>query len=92
MNLNESEQELSAKAVQYIKDNKKLLGDTFANSDIYTARSQPITVFMAGIPGAGKTEVVDNMIVEWKTKPVHIDADKIREMFRGIGYNAFDPL
>ena len=74
-------------AVSFIKDNKQLLIQKFAGSEIYTPRSEPITIFMAGVPGAGKTEVSERLIEELKTKPVRIDADDIRELFRGIGYD-----
>lgn len=83
----EKEQKICDEAVNFVKNNKKLLIDTFANPDIYTARKEPITIFMAGTPGAGKTEVAKRLIEEKNTKPVHIDADQIRELFRDIGYN-----
>jgi len=76
---------LQNKAVKFIKDNKKLLINKFANPEIYTPRKEPITIFMAGMPGAGKTEISKGLVNELKTKPVRIDADEIRELFSGIG-------
>ena len=74
------EQKMCDKAVDFIKDNKKLLIETFANPSVYTTRQEPITIFMAGTPGAGKTEVAEGLIEEKNTKPVHI-VDKYKKTF-----------
>ncbi len=82
-----NEKQLGDESILFIKQNKHLLYDRFANDEFFTPRAEPITVFMAGIPGAGKTEVARHIIAQMRTKPVHIDADEIRELFRGAGYN-----
>ena len=76
-----------ATAVKFIKDNKKLLIEKFASPQVFTSREEPITIFMAGVPGAGKTEISKNIIKEKEIKPVRIDADDIRKLFKDIGYN-----
>ncbi len=43
-------------AKKFIKKNKKLLIEKFANLDLYKPVVSPVTIFMAGSPGAGKTE------------------------------------
>ncbi len=87
MKLTEKEQKMCDDAVIFVKENKKMLIAKFADSEKYSTRKEPISIFMAGIPGAGKTEVAKRLIEETKINPVHIDADEIRELFRKIGYN-----
>ena len=38
----------------------------------------PTTLFMAGSPGAGKTEISKRLVPRFKQKPIRIDADEIR--------------
>ncbi len=85
--LTKEEEKISQKAVLFIKHNKKLLITKFANPKIFTARKEPVTIFMAGAPGAGKTEISRAIIKKSETKPVRIDADDIRELFVDMGYN-----
>ncbi|MFW5888373.1 MAG: zeta toxin family protein [Patescibacteria group bacterium] len=70
-------------ANEFIKANKKLLFETFASSEIYKPREKPITLFMAGSPGAGKTEYSKALVETAKEEAnpiVRIDADEIREI------------
>ena len=46
----------SEKAKEFIKKNKRLLFEKFANSKIYHPNENPISLFMTSSPGAGKTE------------------------------------
>ncbi len=85
--LTQKEKEMQSAAVDFIKKNKTLLINTFADPHVYTSRNEPISIFMAGVPGAGKTEVSRRLIEEMKTIPVRIDADDIRTLFCDIGYN-----
>jgi UDP-N-acetylglucosamine kinase len=85
--LTPEESKKQEEAVSFIKNNKQTLIKKFANAEIYTPRNEPITIFMAGVPGAGKTEVSKRLIEELNTKPVRIDADDMRELFRDIGYD-----
>lgn len=67
-------------AVNFIKRNKKLLIDTFASDEICPKQDAPFSIFMAGSPGAGKTEFCKNFIKAAKIKVVRIDADDIRDI------------
>lgn len=70
-------------ANEFIKANKNLLFETFASSSIYKSREKPITLFMSGSPGAGKTEYSKALIETAREKAnpiVRIDADEIREI------------
>lgn len=79
-------------ANEFIKANKKLLFETFASSEIYKLREKPITLFMAGSPGAGKTEYSKALVETAKEEAspiVRIDADEIREIIpQYTGYNS----
>jgi len=75
--------------LEYIKRNKKLIIDKFANKEIYQPQKNPATIFMAGSPGAGKTEFSKNLIKILDKPIVRIDADEIRELIPGyIGSNS----
>ena len=67
------------KAWEWIKskEGKNILIDLFANPAFYLPESKPVTLFMAGSPGAGKTEVSKGLIKQFKQKPVRIDADEV---------------
>lgn len=76
------EQQLIEAAYQYIKEHKQELIERFANPKIYKPDSRPVSLFMAGSPGAGKTEASKRLIEQFGGKlPVRIDADDIRAIF-----------
>lgn len=75
------EQKIIAEAEVFIKSQKKELIKKFADPLIYKPDSNPITFFMAGSPGAGKTEVSKRLIERFASKPIRIDADEIRIIF-----------
>lgn len=71
-------------ARKYIKDHKKELCLKFANIDEYPSVIKPYAYFMAGSPGAGKTEwskfFIKALVEKEPTrKIVRIDPDEIRE-------------
>lgn len=67
-------------AISFVKKNKKLLIETFANDELCPSQRNPFSVFMAGSPGAGKTEFCKNFIRITNLKAVRIDADEIRDI------------
>ena len=87
--MNEEELRLSDEAVRWVKLHHKDLIDKFADAAEYSADARPTTLFMAGSPGAGKTEISKRFISGFKQKPIRIDADEIRTMCPGYtGKNA----
>lgn len=70
----------SEDAKKFIKKNKNLLFENFASSKIYKPNKNPISLFMAGSPGAGKTEYSKRFIERFDSNIVRIDADEIREI------------
>lgn len=84
-----TEKELEEQAFKWIKNNQKNLIETFASSKDYIADQNPVALFMAGSPGAGKTETSIRLIEQFRQKPVRIDADEIRKICPGYtGENA----
>lgn len=78
------------KAFEWIKSNKQTLCSIFANIDEYIEDPFPTSIFMAGSPGAGKTEWSRRLAEIFKQKPVIIDADEIRKLIPGyFGKNAY---
>jgi predicted ABC-type ATPase len=87
--MTEEEQRQSEQAVLWVKANKKIILEKFATGLEYVADLQPTTLFMAGSPGAGKTEISKWLVPRFKQKPIRIDADEIRVVCPGYaGSNA----
>lgn len=76
--LNDKQQQ-SQSAKNYIIKNRKALIKKFVGDKSILPDPNPVSLFMAGSPGAGKTEVSKRLIEQFNTKPVRIDADEIRE-------------
>jgi len=53
---------LSEEAIKFIKKNKKDIVGRFINKDYIKLEENPFSIFMAGSPGAGKTEFSKNYI------------------------------
>ena len=80
--MSDDEQQLIEEAYQYIKEHKNELIERFADPKIYKPDGRPVSLFMAGSPGAGKTEVSKRLIEQFGGNlPVRIDADDIRSIF-----------
>lgn len=77
--------DVKAKSFEWIKTNKNKIFEKFCNKDNFPSYGNPSILFMAGCPGAGKTEYSKSLIHELEkndsvSKYVRIDADEIREM------------
>ena len=80
-----SDEAIRKAAIKFVKKNKKLIISKFADLTKFPPSQNPFTVFMAGSPGAGKTEFSISFIKQLgkkdpNTKVVRIDADEIRDM------------
>lgn len=72
---------LEDEAFCYIKKHKKSLFEVFANDNICPPspfEERSTTFFMAGSPGAGKTEFSKSLLSIFEIKALRIDADDIR--------------
>ncbi|MDP3901057.1 MAG: zeta toxin family protein [bacterium] len=92
--LTEEERKLQHEAVLFVRANKKEIIKKFANDKNIPSVKHMVPVFLAGSPGAGKTEFAKSIIriieMGHKEKAVHIDADAIRDMLPQYdGTNAF---
>lgn len=79
------EARIKEESILFIRKNRRQLCEKFANIKEYPATDKPFTMFMAGSPGAGKTEFSMRFIenqkeVDDKIKIVRIDADEIRKI------------
>lgn len=87
--MSDEEKKIEEKAFEWIKKHKKELFIKFASSS-YHPDPIPTTIFMAGSPGAGKTEFSRRLVEIFEQKPVIIDADAIRKLIPGyVGKNAY---
>lgn len=83
------DEEIRKAAQRFIQHSKALLVDRFAASSTHKPDDFPVSVFMAGSPGAGKTEVSIELVKQFMSPAVRIDADEIRKLCDGYtGENA----
>lgn len=79
------------KAYNFAKKNKRLIIEKFIVPNL-AVNQNPRFIFMAGAPGAGKTETSKWLIDTLKKQKVvegiaRIDADEVRDIFRDFGYD-----
>lgn len=78
------ENAVEERAKEFARKNKKSIAEEITNPEIYLPDEFPVSVFMAGSPGAGKTESSQNLIKKL-TKDNHsvlrIDPDELRIRF-----------
>lgn len=73
-------------AIAYARKNKKRIARELTDVIKYPKEEHPVTVFMAGSPGAGKTESAKNLINFLSNNGhlvIRIDPDDIRELLPG---------
>ena len=69
------EERVSDAALQFAKKHKKSIAQRLTNPEIYTPEDHPVSVFMAGSPGAGKTEASLELLAKFGSPILRIDAD-----------------
>jgi UDP-N-acetylglucosamine kinase len=81
--MTEEEKRIEESAIAYAKDNKKTIAQELTSLDRFPPDQIPVSVFMAGSPGAGKTEASQNLIKTFSPKGnlLRIDTDEIRSKF-----------
>jgi predicted ABC-type ATPase len=84
--LTPAEKALQDAALEYARQNKKRIGRERTDPSIFLPERKPVAVFMAGSPGAGKTESSKELISELeseepKTRILRIDPDDLRKCF-----------
>ncbi|MBW4061956.1 zeta toxin family protein [Candidatus Saccharibacteria bacterium] len=88
---------LSEEAVKFVKANKRSLVEQFVDPQKFTPNPHPETFFMAGSPGAGKTEWSRNFLQAYKevhgvSGILRIDPDDIRATIPGYTGNNSDEV
>lgn len=76
------EEKILEDAIDFAKSNKKIVARLLTNRDIYIAEDDPVSVFMAGSPGAGKTEASLELLEKLEgPAAIRIDPDELRSEF-----------
>lgn len=85
------EQQLWDSAIAFAKGNKKAIARKLTCTDRYPAEQEPVSVFMSGSPGAGKTEASIELLNLFSDQPIlRIDPDELRSEFADYqGGNAY---
>ncbi|MBI1812411.1 zeta toxin family protein [Candidatus Peregrinibacteria bacterium] len=72
---------VSGQAIDWVRANKTAIIAHFAGDDVCASTEEPVSIFMAGSPGAGKTEsslAIVEMLRRRGDAIVRIDPDEIR--------------
>lgn len=79
--LSPKEQAILERAVAFARTHKKAIARELVDTSILPAEDRPVSVFMAGSPGAGKTETAEELVERFSHPILRIDADALRERF-----------
>ena len=91
MALTETEEKIQREALEFARANKKRIARRLTDPEIFLPEENPVSVFMAGSPGAGKTEASIELLKELDGTPIiRIDPDELRTEFKEYnGTNAW---
>ncbi len=86
-----AEQRIHNEAIDFARANKKAIAKRLTDKAIHPPEDEPVSVFMAGSPGAGKTEASLELLNFFSdSPPLRIDPDELRAEFPGYtGGNAW---
>lgn len=89
--MTEAEQAIWDGAIKFARSNKKAIGKRLTDQATYPPEKEPVSVFMAGSPGAGKTEASLALLNLFSDTPIlRIDPDELRNEFEAYqGGNAW---
>lgn len=76
----------SAEAVKWAKNNRTAIANEFTHIDKYSGETNPVSVFMAGSPGAGKTETAKALAKNIQGF-LRIDPDDLRALIPNYNGN-----
>ncbi len=86
-----SPEEITAAGIAFAKKYKDEIADELTNTSTFSPDDHPISVFMAGSPGAGKTEfseeLLDILEEDGRHRVVRIDGDELRSRIPGYTGN-----
>lgn len=81
MELTQEEKAIQGEALVFARKNKKLIANRFTDISRFTPEEEPVSVFMAGSPGAGKTEASIELLAlveDSGLEILRIDPDELR--------------
>lgn len=84
MSITKEDAAIVEKALAFAKKNKKPIARRLTDPDKYRSEENPVSVFMAGSPGAGKTEASKALIADLQSDGsdiLRIDPDDLRDEF-----------
>lgn len=89
--MTEEEQTIWDGAIKFARSNKKAIGKRLTDQTTYPPEKEPVSVFMAGSPGAGKTEASLALLNLFSDTPIlRIYPDELRNEFEAYqGGNAW---
>jgi predicted ABC-type ATPase len=85
--MTETEDEIQQAAIQHARSIKKKFAKSATDKMRYPKEENPVSVFMAGSPGAGKTEASKALLESFDNEVIRIDADDYRDEFKKQGYS-----
>lgn len=81
MPLTEQEESIRAQALDFARANKKRIARQLTDPAVFLPEERPVSIFMAGSPGAGKTEASIELIRDVGGALLRIDPDELRSEF-----------
>lgn len=89
MALTAVEQAIHDAAVSFAKANRRAIAARLTDTSLYPPEECPVSVYMAGSPGAGKTEASIELIAKLGGRALRIDPDELRHELPGYtGHNS----
>ena len=86
MPLTDEQEKIRLAAIEFAKANKKAIAKQLTDAARFVAEENPVSVFMAGSPGAGKTEASIELIATLGSngaEVLRIDPDELRSELPG---------
>ncbi len=83
MTLTPAEKRIYEEGVEFAKSNRKAIAKRLADMTRYPPEESPVAVYMAGSPGAGKTEASIELIDSLGGQALRIDPDELRSELPG---------
>lgn len=78
MDLSDEEKRIRDEALAFAKANRREIARRLTDPNVYPKEEHPVSVFMAGSPGAGKTEASIELLARFGSPVIRIDPDELR--------------
>lgn len=81
MPMTDQEERIRSQALDFARANKKRIARQLTDPEVFLPEEHPVSIFMAGSPGAGKTEASIELIRDVGGALLRIDPDELRSEF-----------